>query len=136
MSKIISVLTRFRGSVYSCHEQDEPPDADRSLQCFNNIYTGNNNIANSVLPMPAHMSNKEIIQTLSPLALFVFHVLYLAFLSHEPFLTKWIDGSFTFFVALVMCNIIRARIVAAADVRDRSENTHHDDDDPEGGSTP
>ena len=60
------------------------------------------------------MSNSDILRILSPLAFFVIHVLYLAIWSHDPFLKKWIDGSFTFFVALVMCNVIRAHIVAKA----------------------
>jgi hypothetical protein len=60
------------------------------------------------------LSNAALARVLSPLLFFVAHVVYLAFWSPEPFLNKWIDGSFTFFVALVLCNIIRARVVAAA----------------------
>ena len=59
------------------------------------------------------LGNADIARVLSPLLFFVAHVVYLAFWSPEPFLNKWIDGSFTFFVALVLCNIIRARVVAA-----------------------
>lgn len=51
---------------------------------------------------------------LSPLLLFAAHVVYLAVWSPDPFLKKWLDGSFSFFVSLVLCNIIRARVVAAA----------------------
>ena len=62
------------------------------------------------------MNNSDILRILSPLVFFVFHVIYLIVVSQDPFLNKWIDGSFTFFVALVLCNIIRARIVAKADL--------------------
>lgn len=60
----------------------------------------------------------DIARMLSPLAFFLAHLAYLVFWSRDPFLKKWIDGSFTFFVALVLCNIIRARIVGAADRED------------------
>jgi hypothetical protein len=60
------------------------------------------------------MTNSQKLKILSPLIFFVFHVAYLVALSPDPFLKKWIDGSFTFFAALVLCNIIRARIVAAS----------------------
>jgi hypothetical protein len=59
------------------------------------------------------LSNADLARVLSPLLFFLAHLVYLAFWSPEPFLKKWIDGSFTFFVALVLCNIIRARLVAA-----------------------
>lgn len=62
------------------------------------------------------MGNTDILRILSPLIFFCIHVLYLIVVSKDPFLNKWIDGSFTFFVALVLCNIIRARIVAKADL--------------------
>ena len=67
------------------------------------------------------MSNSNILRILSPLLFFIIHVIYLMTWSADPFLKKWIDGSFTFFVALVMCNIIRARIVAKADHDEPSE---------------
>ena len=54
------------------------------------------------------------------------HVLYLALWSPDPFLQKWIEGSFTFFIALVLCNIIRARVVAAAIGDERRANTRSD----------
>jgi hypothetical protein len=57
----------------------------------------------------------DLARVFSPLLFFVAHVIYLAGWSREPFLNKWIDGSFTFFVALVLCNIIRARVMASAD---------------------
>ena len=60
------------------------------------------------------LSNADLARVLSPLLFFAAHVVYLALWSPEPFLNKWIDGSFTFFVALVLCNIIRARVIAAA----------------------
>ena len=60
------------------------------------------------------LSNADLARVLSPLLFFVAHVVYLALWSPEPFLNKWIDGSFTFFIALVLCNIIRARVIAAA----------------------
>lgn len=64
------------------------------------------------------MSNNDILRILSPLVFFVFHVAYLIVVSKDHFLNKWIDGSFTFFVALVLCNIIRARIVAQTNQQD------------------
>ena len=52
----------------------------------------------------------DVARVFSPLLFFFAHVAYLALWSPDPFLNKWIDGSFTFFVALVLCNIIRARL--------------------------
>ena len=60
------------------------------------------------------LSNADLARVLSPLLFFLAHLVYLAFWSPDPFLKKWIDGSFTFFLALVLCNLIRARVVAAA----------------------
>ena len=59
------------------------------------------------------LGNADLARVLSPLLFFAAHLLYLALWSPDPFLKKWIDGSFTFFIALVLCNIIRARVVAA-----------------------
>ncbi len=61
------------------------------------------------------LSRADIARVLSPLLLFLAHVVYLVFWSHDPFFNKWIDGSFSFFLALVLCNVIRARVVAAMD---------------------
>lgn len=58
------------------------------------------------------MTRGEIARILSPLAFFLAHVVYLALWSHDPFLKKWLDGSFSFFLALVLANLIRARIAA------------------------
>jgi hypothetical protein len=44
---------------------------------------------------------------------FFLHILYLVLWSDDPFLKKWLEGSFTFFLALVLCNIIRSRVVSA-----------------------
>jgi hypothetical protein len=60
------------------------------------------------------LSNADLLRVLSPLLLFLAHCIYLAFWSPDPFLNKWLDGSFSFFVSLVLCNIVRARVVAAA----------------------
>lgn len=38
---------------------------------------------------------------------FLSYVVYLILFSNEPFLEKWINGSFAFFVALVLANIIK-----------------------------
>jgi len=76
------------------------------------------------------MTNSQITRILSPLLFFVIHVLYLLFVSRESFFDKWVSGSFTFFLALVMCNIIRARIVAAAGAAEES-----DPDDPAKGES-
>jgi hypothetical protein len=59
------------------------------------------------------LNNADLARVLSPLLFFVAHLVYLALWSPDPFLKKWIDGSFTFFLALVLCNIIRARLAAA-----------------------
>jgi len=60
------------------------------------------------------LSNAGLAKVLSPLLFFFAHLVYLAAWSPEPFLNKWIGGCFSFFLALVLCNIIRARISAAA----------------------
>lgn len=78
------------------------------------------------------MGNSDILRILSPLALFIFHLIYLVAVSKDPFLNKWIDGSFTFFVALVLCNIIRARVVAHADLRDQPDEPRSGQDDQDG----
>jgi len=59
-------------------------------------------------------SRSDILRILSPLLLFAAHVVYLVAWSPDPFLKKWLDGSFTFFVALVLCNIIRSRVAASS----------------------
>lgn len=64
------------------------------------------------------MDKRLIIKILSPLLFFVIHIIYLVFFSQDPFLKKWIDGSFTFFVALVLCNLVRARIVGPSPPED------------------
>jgi len=71
------------------------------------------------------MDNPDKFRILSPLAFFLLHVVYLTVWSPDPFLTKWIDGSFTFFLALVLCNIIRARIVARAEPGDPPDDAGH-----------
>jgi len=68
------------------------------------------------------MRRGDILRILSPLAFFLGHVVYLAAWSPDPFLKKWIDGSFTFFIALVLCNVIRARVVAAAHPGDEKQD--------------
>jgi len=82
------------------------------------------------------MSNSDILRILSPLVFFVFHVIYLIAMSKDPFLNKWIDGSFTFFVALVLCNIIRARVVAKANLNIHPDDSVNDEDGSEKSSTP
>jgi hypothetical protein len=64
------------------------------------------------------------------------HVIYLITWSTDPFLKKWIDGSFTFFVALVLCNVIRAHVVAKAEPRDCPTDADHDENGPEESSAP
>jgi len=56
------------------------------------------------------------------------HVVYLVAISRDSFLQKWIEGSFTFFVALVFCNIIRSHVVAQAAQSDPPDVTSHDED--------
>jgi hypothetical protein len=89
-------------------------------------------------PASAAPSRSEILRILSPLLLFVAHVVYLVAWSPDPFLKKWLDGSFTFFVALVLCNIVRSRVVAqrqareAADADDAGDGPDDGDSDPSG----
>jgi hypothetical protein len=73
------------------------------------------------------MNNRDIFRILSPLSLFLAHLVYLIVWSPDPFLKKWIDGSFTFFIVLVLCNVIRARVVAQA-----GQVAHPDDADSDG----
>ena len=81
------------------------------------------------------MDNSAIFRILSPLLFFIAHVIYLVAVSKDPFLNKWIDGSFTFFVALVLCNIIRSQVVAQAEQRHPPDDADNDHEDPESGST-
>jgi len=81
------------------------------------------------------MNNRTRLLILSPLVLFVFHVTYLLVWSPDPFLNKWIDGSFTFFIALVLCNIIRARVVAQADENGPPDGPGRGQDGPERNGT-
>jgi len=57
-----------------------------------------------------------------PAACFLLYVLHLAFWSPKPFLTRWIEGCFAFFLALVLALVILKNSPAG-----RAE-----DDDPEG----
>jgi hypothetical protein len=66
----------------------------------------------------AALRGADIARVFSPLLFFVAHVVYLVAWSPDPFLKKWIEGSFTLFVSLVLCNVIRARVVAAAQARE------------------
>jgi len=72
------------------------------------------------------MSRGDILRVLSPLVFFLIHVVYLAGWSPDPFLKKWLDGSFSFFLALVLCNVIRSRVVARHQSvdDDRGEGEH------------
>jgi hypothetical protein len=72
------------------------------------------------------LSNADLTRILSPLLLFVAHFLYLAFWSAASFFQKWIDGSFSFFLSLVLCNIIRSRVVAAAESRGPADHGRED----------
>lgn len=82
------------------------------------------------------MSNSDILRMLSPLVFFVIHVTYLIAVSNDHFLNKWIDGSFTFFVALVLCNVIRARLVAQAARSEQPHDAEHAGEEPESSETP
>jgi len=86
--------------------------------------------------MERHMGNADKIRILSPLAFFLLHVVYLTVWSPDAFLNKWIDGSFTFFLALVMCNIIRARIAARAEPGDLPDEAGRDQGGPENDRAP
>lgn len=83
---------------------------------FNRMLTLSNHDTNRL----NHMNNSELARVLSPIIFFLFHVIYLLAWSQDPFLVKWLEGSFTFFLALVLCNIIRARIAATKNQEDRA----------------
>jgi len=82
------------------------------------------------------MNNADKFRILSPLTFFLLHVVYLTVWSPDPFLKKWIDGSFTFFLALVFCNIIRSRIAARTELDDSPVETSHDQNGPENDQAP
>ena len=71
------------------------------------------------------MSNSDKLLILSPITLFVIHTTYLVGWSNDSFFNKWIDGSFSFFIALVFCNIIRARVVAKGEQSGPPEGIDH-----------
>lgn len=76
------------------------------------------------------VTKSELLRIVSPLVLFALHLLYLAWLSPDPFITRWLEGSFTFFLALVLCNVIRARILSG---RDRGDDGGEPSDRPSAG---
>ena len=82
------------------------------------------------------MDNAVKFRILSPLVFFLLHVVYLTVWSHDPFLNKWIDGSFTFFLALVLCNIIRARVVTRTEPGDPPDDEDRDKDGPQNDRAP
>lgn len=82
------------------------------------------------------MKNDDILRIFSPLVLFILHVAYLVAVSPDPFLQKWIEGSFTFFIALVLCNIIRSRVVAQSVQSGQPNITDYDDGGPESNDPP
>lgn len=82
------------------------------------------------------MSNSKILQIFSPLIFFIIHVIYLVFSSQEPLFNKWIDGSFSFFVSLILCNILRARILAQTALIDSHDDSGRDHEGPENNTIP
>lgn len=63
------------------------------------------------------MLNKyQYLRIFSPFAFFAMQVVYLVTMSPDPFLIRWIEGCFGFFLALVLANVIRARIAGPGDV--------------------
>jgi hypothetical protein len=86
--------------------------------------------------MSEQIKNSDIIKILSPLILFVFHIVYLVAFSPDPFLTKWLEGSFTFFLALVLCNILRGRVATSRQVEGPDAGAPGDPGDGEGSHDP
>jgi hypothetical protein len=82
------------------------------------------------------MNNADKFRILSPLVLFLLHVVYLTVWSPDPLLIKWIDGSFTFFLALVLCNIIRARIATSVEPDDPPDDASHVPEGPKSDRAP
>lgn len=50
-----------------------------------------------------------------PIIFFLIHLVYLFVWSTDSFFSKWIDGCVSFFIALVLCNIIRVRAFPSPD---------------------
>lgn len=61
------------------------------------------------------VSRPTLIRILSPLLFYGIYLIYLVFFDTSPFLIKWLEGSFALFLALVMCNIIRHRLISPGD---------------------
>lgn len=62
-----------------------------------------------------HAVRPSLARILSPLAIYAIYLIYLIFYDTSPFLIKWLEGSFAFFLALVMCNVIRNRLTSPGD---------------------
>lgn len=60
------------------------------------------------------LTAKEKISVLIPLGVYLFYLLYLVFFSDNPFLIRWLEGCFSFFVALVFCNLLRKGFIDRA----------------------
>lgn len=52
----------------------------------------------------------DLLKIFSPLILYAAYLVHLVLFRHEPFLLKWLDGCFSLFLALVLCNLIRSRL--------------------------
>lgn len=72
---------------------------------------------------------RSVIIIFSPLLIFLFHVVYLVVASPEPFFSKWVDGCLSFFLSLVLCNLIRARVAPSGvlDAPDTPPADHRED---------
>jgi uncharacterized MnhB-related membrane protein len=61
------------------------------------------------------VSAQDRFRIFSPLLGFLAYCLYLVLLSPDPFLTKWINGSFALFLALILANVIRRSLSSRRD---------------------
>ena len=76
------------------------------------------------------LSGKEKATVLSPLIAYGVFLAYLVFFSERPFLLRWLDGCFGFFVALVFCNILRRGAVEKHDENPESEGVEEKEGSP------
>ena len=61
------------------------------------------------------LTAREKASVFLPFGIYLIYLLYLIFFSANPFLIRWLEGCFAFFVALVFCNLLRKSLVDRAD---------------------
>lgn len=76
------------------------------------------------------LSAKEKAAVFSPLIGYGAFLVYLVFFSSRPFLLRWLDGCFGFFVALVFCNLLRKGAVERYEEDPEGDGFEGKDDGP------